>query len=78
MKSRGVNEILKVLEPWLSTDYVEEACLDEKGWLVLQFTDGIKYIYRLDGYTKANAKELLANLRKKGIRIRKKNDISNT
>ena len=60
------------MTPWLSTDYIREAYMNEEGRFVLLFTDGIKNIYSIDDCTKAQVGSLLEDLEKKGITVRSK------
>jgi hypothetical protein len=60
---------MRVLDPWLSKDYIRRVCLDTHAQLTLIFTDGGSYTYSIDDCTESQLPEILEKLRKKGVEI---------
>ena len=69
MESCQINDFLKVLEPWLDRDYIRKVYLTDQEHIVLYFTDGGQKAYRIDDCTKAQLKEILDNIQKRGIDV---------
>ncbi|MDR4498776.1 MAG: hypothetical protein MRK02_12780 [Candidatus Scalindua sp.] len=69
MNTCSLSEFMQTLTPWLSSDYLKKASLDNKGHLILLFTDGIQNVYNIDDCTEPQLKEILDNLKKKGIQV---------
>lgn len=71
MQTCRLNDFLKVLEPWLDRDYIRKVYLTDQDHLVFFFTDGGQKAYHIDDCTKAQLKNILADIREKGILIEK-------
>jgi hypothetical protein len=61
---------MQEITPWLSTEYIRIAFLDEKGNFVLQFLDGVQNVYQIEDCNEPQVKEILADLKKKGIPVK--------
>ena len=62
-------DFMTVLKPWLDDDYLAEAYVNDKKEVVLQFTDGVKKVYRIDDCTIHQLVEVLEDLKKRGIPV---------
>ena len=69
MESCTLNGFMAVLQPWLNDDYVAEAYVNEHNQVVLQFTDGVKKIFRIDDCTAHQLAAVLEDLRSRGIAV---------
>jgi len=69
VKTCSLSDFMQTLTPWLSTDYVRKVYLDDKGHLMLLFTDGVKDVYHIDDCTEAQLRVVLDDLKKKGISV---------
>ncbi len=71
MQTCQLNDFLKVLKPWLDRDYIRKVFLTDQNHLVFYFTDGGQNAYFIDDCTKAQLKNILADIRDKGIPVEK-------
>jgi hypothetical protein len=71
MKSCSLSDFLKALEPWLSKDYIRSVRLDENGYFILFFVDGVSNTYRIDDCNQSQFENIILQLKKKGIPIYK-------
>lgn len=69
MKTCRLDEFIQELTPWLSRDYIRKAYLTKKGDLVLEFLDGVKNGYHIEGCTEAHVQKILKDLKKKGVDV---------
>ena len=69
MKTCSFSEFMRVMDPWLSMDYVHRVCMDAHAQLTLIFTDGGSHTYRIDDCTESQLPEILEKLRNKGVEI---------
>ena len=69
MQTCRLNDFLKVLEPWLDRDYIRKVYLTDQDHLVFFFTAGGQKAYHIADCTKAQLKNILADIREKGILI---------
>ncbi len=69
MKSCSLNDFMQELKPWLDSDHIKEAFIDDKGHLVLLFRDGIKNVYDIDDCNKTQIGAVLQDLKDKGISV---------
>lgn len=69
MKSCSLNEFMAEIGPWLDRDHIRGAELDGSGHLVLHFVDGMKNVYTVDDCNADQIQKVLADLRKRGIRV---------
>ena len=65
-----MNDFMEEIKPWLDTDHVREAHLDDKGHFVLSFLDGMKNVYHIDDCNEAQVKNILKDLKSKGIPVK--------
>ena len=71
MKTCSLNEFLEAVKPWLSTEYIRNAHVDENGNLVLDFNDGVKNVYRIDDCAAGQLKDILKDFKKRGIAVKR-------
>ena len=69
MKTCSLNDFMTEINPWLDRDYIREAHLDDNGHFVLVFVDGMKNVYHIDDCNEAQVKEVLKDLKSKGIKV---------
>lgn len=69
MKTCTLSDFMEMLTPWLSSDYIQKVYVDHKGHLILMFTDGVKDVYHIEDGTEEQLKEILEDLKGKGIKI---------
>jgi len=65
----SLNNFMEAVKPWLNGEYIRQAYLDEQGRFVLYFQDGVKNVYEIDDCTAAQAEEILANFKQRGIPV---------
>ncbi|MGM0452991.1 MAG: hypothetical protein ACQERN_07485 [Thermodesulfobacteriota bacterium] len=69
MKTCSLNDFMQGLKPWLSSEYIRKAYVDEQGHFVINFVDGVKNVYRIDDCTFAQLKDILKDFKAKGIYV---------
>ena len=69
METCNLSDFMKSLTPWLSSDYLHKAYLDNKGQVILLFKDGVRNVYRIDDCTETQIKAVLEDLKKKGVTV---------
>ena len=67
MKTCSLNDFMQEINPWLDSDHIREAHLDEKGRFVLLFRDGMKNVYHIDDCNREQVETVLKDLKKRGI-----------
>jgi hypothetical protein len=70
MKTCSLNDFMEEIKPWLDTDHIREAHLDDKGHFILQFLDGMKNVYHIDDCNEEQIKGVLKDLKSKGIPVK--------
>ena len=70
MKTCSLNDFMEEIKPWLDTDHIREAHLDDKGHFILQFLDGMKNVYHIDDCNKEQIKGVLKDLKSRGIPVK--------
>ena len=70
MKTCSLNDFMVEIKPWLDQDHIREAHLDDKGHFVLQFLDGMKNVYYIDDCNEDQIKEVLKDLKSRGIPVK--------
>ena len=70
MKTCSLNDFMEEIKPWLDTDHIREAHLDDKGHFILQFLDGMKNVYHIDDCNQVQIKGVLKDLKNKGIPVK--------
>ena len=71
MQTCQFNDFLNVLKPWLDRDYIRKVFLTDQDHLVFYFTGGGQKAYFIDDCTKAQLRNILSDIRDKGIPIEK-------
>ena len=71
METCKIKDFLAVLEPWLDGDYIRKVFLTKEEHLVFFLCDGGQKDYHIDDCSKDQLKEILSNIRQKGIPIEK-------
>ncbi|BBO72380.1 hypothetical protein DSCA_63100 [Desulfosarcina alkanivorans] len=69
METCRLDDFIKMLDPWLDSDYIRGVYLENPDNLVLFFTDGGQKAYRIDDCTQAQLDGILEDFRKRGIAI---------
>ena len=69
METCSFTDFVKILEPWLDSDYIRKGYLDGKGNFRLYFSDGGERVYRIDDCTESRLKEIFETMIDKGIPI---------
>jgi hypothetical protein len=69
VKTCSLNDFMEEIKPWLDKDHIKEAHLDDKGHFVLSFNDGMKNVYHIDDCNEAQIKQILKDLKGKGIAV---------
>jgi hypothetical protein len=69
MKTCKLSDFMNALTPWLDDDYIRKAYLDDNGYFVLLFTDGVKNVYHITDCEKFQLNDVLEDLKKKGIPV---------
>ncbi len=69
MKTCSLNDFMAEMKPWLDSDHIRGAEIDDNGHMVLYFMDGMKNVYIIDDCNKEQIEDVLADLEKKGIDV---------
>jgi len=69
MRTCSLADFMEIITPWLSSDYLNKVYKDDKGHLLLLFTDGVKEVYQIEDCTEEQLSEALDDLKKKGIQV---------
>ena len=67
--SCSLNDFMEEMAPWLDSDYIREARVDERGNVVLLFQDGVTNVYRIDDCSREQVEKVLKELKDRGIGI---------
>ncbi|GJQ59028.1 MAG: hypothetical protein D8M57_04390 [Candidatus Scalindua sp. AMX11] len=70
MNTCSLPDFMEIIKPWLSSDYIQKASLDEEGRLILLFTDGIQNVYHIEDCAEAQLKGVLDDFKKRGIQVK--------
>ena len=62
-------DFMKVLEPWLSDDYIRRAYFDAQGNFKLWFVDGGQNAYRIDDCSAEQIKKAVEVLKQHGVTV---------
>jgi hypothetical protein len=60
---------MKIITPWLSSEYLRRVYKDDKGHILLEFRDGVKEIYQIENCTEERLNEVLEGFKGKGIQV---------
>ncbi len=69
MNKCSLSDFMQTLSPWLSNDYLRKVYLDDKGHILLLFRDGVQDVYHIEDCTDEQLREMLEDLKKKGISV---------
>ncbi len=69
MEVCSLNEFMQSLKPWLDSNYIRKAHLDEQGRFILDFNDGVKNVYRIDDCSREQLRQVMKDLKQKGIPV---------
>ena len=69
MKTCSLSDFMKALTPWLDDDYIRKAYVDDNGYFVLLFTDGVKNVFHIENCDNSRLRVILEDLKKKGIPV---------
>lgn len=69
MKTCSLTDFKEIIAPWLSSEYLRRVCKDDKDHLLLEFRDGVKDVYQIEGCTEEELKKALEEMKEKGIRV---------
>ena len=70
METCHLSEFMKSLTPWLTGDYIRKAYVNDEGHLIIFFRDGVQNVYQIDDCTQEQLKNVLNDLKKKGISVK--------
>lgn len=70
MKQCSLRDFMEELKPWLDTNHIRSAELSGGDQFILHFLDGMKNVYRIDDCNEAQIREIVTNLKKKGIAVK--------
>jgi hypothetical protein len=69
MKTCNLFDFMEEIKPWLDSDHIKEAFIDNKGHFVLKFRDGMQNVYLIDDCNESQIKGVLTDLKSKGIKV---------
>ena len=69
MKTCSLNHFLEAVKPWMDSEYIRSAHLDADGNFVLNFSDGVKNVYRIDDCNKDQLEDILTDFKNRGINV---------
>ena len=69
MKTCSLNDFMGELSPWLDKEHIRSVVLDKNGHVVVYFLDGMKNVYDIDDCQWDQIKNVLDDLKKKGIKV---------
>ena len=69
MKTCSLSDFREIISPWLSSEYLKKVYKDDKGHLVLLFTDGVRDAYNIEDCSDDQLKEIFDDLKKNGISV---------
>lgn len=67
METCSLHDFIRSIKPWLSENYIRKAHINPDGDFVLDFTDGVRNIYRIDDCSKDQLMAVLSDLKEKGV-----------
>jgi hypothetical protein len=70
MRTCSLNDFMTEIKPWLDSEHIRGAELDEHNHLILHFMDGMKNVYEISDCDMYEIKDVLDNLRHQGIPVR--------
>lgn len=69
MEACTFSDLIKVLEPWLNGDYIRKVLVQDRNQLIFVFTDGGQKAYRIDGCSRSQLDDILADVGNRGITV---------
>ncbi|PLX47484.1 MAG: hypothetical protein C0613_13750 [Desulfobulbaceae bacterium] len=67
MKTCSLDDFMTELQPWLDSNHIRKALVDDKGHFVLHFQDGMKNVYNIDDCNRQHIDDILKDLAARGI-----------
>ena len=71
MNTCSFTDFMETRKPWLTSDFIRKAYLDDNGNFRLLYADGGGKVYRIDDCTRAQLKDVVLLLQKNGISVEK-------
>lgn len=65
----SIDDFMQSLKPWLSAKYIRMVSLNAEGNFVIWFMDGVRHVYRIESCPESRLREVLDNLKQKGIPV---------
>ncbi|MGD8369277.1 MAG: hypothetical protein PVG78_16685 [Desulfobacterales bacterium] len=69
METCTFSDFMETLKPWLSSDYIHRAKMDDQGRFVLLFSDGGQRVFQIDGCTRPQMEDIVEKMKQNGIRV---------
>ena len=69
MKSCSLFDFMQEIKPWLDSDHIRDAFIDNRGHFVLRFQDGMQNVYHIDDCNESQIRKILGDLKNKGIAV---------
>jgi hypothetical protein len=69
MKTCSLADFKEIITPWLSSEYLKRVYKDDKGHLILLFTDGVQDAYHIEDCTDEQLREMLEDFKGNGIEV---------
>jgi hypothetical protein len=69
MKTCSLDGFMKELTPWLTKDYIREIYFNDNEDVVVEFLDATRHVYRIDDCTAAHVRQVMEDLKTKGIKV---------
>lgn len=69
METCSLSDFMQALKPWLNSDYIHKAVLDDQGNFRLLFVDGGEKVYCIDDCTAVQIKDVLELMKKNGVLV---------
>ena len=67
MKTCTLDDFMQGIRPWISSEYIREAYIDEKENFVVRFLDGVKNVYRITDCNRSQLDSIIEKIRSNGI-----------
>ena len=68
METCTFSDFMETLKPWLSSDYIHRAKIEE-GRFVLIFSDGGHRVFQIDDCTQSQLETIVESMKQNGIRL---------
>ena len=71
MTSCSFLDFMESLKPWLNSDYLKKAYLEDQGRFRLLFLDGVEKVYHVSDCQEAQIREAVELLKKNNVPVEK-------